>query len=652
MYFLKVQKVPKNKHWKEKIMPNSFYVTSPIYYPNAAPHVGTAYTAIICDVMARYRRIMGYDVSFMTGLDEHGQKIQESAEKNGYTPQKWVDKMSLNFTSLWEKLNISNTDFLRTTQQRHIKSVKEIVRRVYEKGGIYKGEYIGKYSVSEETFVPENQLVDGKYMGKEVIDVKEESYFFKLSEYGEKLLNHIEENPGFIKPEGKKNEVIAFIKQGLQDLSISRTTFDWGIPLELEKGHIIYVWFDALTVYLTGAGFMSDSLEFEKRWENGETVHVIGKDILRFHTIIWPAMLMAAGIKLPDTVGVHGWWTVEGEKMSKSLGNVVHPEEEISKYGLDAFRYYLMREATFGHDADYSKKAMVQRINSDLANDLGNLLNRTIGMQKKYFDSEVVLNKVEEDIDLEISEFWKKTVEDVDSHINEFQFSEALKDIWKFISRMNKYIDECKPWILAKEVEKKDRLSTVMYNLVESLYRISILISPFMPDTAKKMAVQLGLDIEPGNVKLSDIEKWGVYPQGNRLGEAVPLFPRMEIEEKEKSEYKIDLKIENPIKIEDFSKIEIKVVEIEKVFKVEGSDKLLKFIVNTGKEKRQIISGVAKFYKDEGTLVGKKVAAVLNLEPVTLKGELSQGMLLTTAEKKKIGLMEINSGVKIGTVIK
>ena len=487
-------------------MSDSFYLTTPIYHPNAAPHVGTAYTTIICDVIARYKRIKGYDVSFMTGVDEHGQKIQEAAEKNGFTPQQWVDKMSLNFTSLWEKLNISNTDYLRTTQERHINSVKEIIKRVHEKGDIYRGEYVGKYSGSEETFVPENQLVDGKYMGKEVIDVKEASYFFKLSKYENALLKYIDEHPDFIKPESKKNEVVAFIKQGLQDLSISRTTFDWGIPLELEEGHVIYVWFDALTVYLTGAGFQKDEKEFEKRWTNGRVTHLIGKDILRFHAIIWPAMLMSAGIKLPDTVAAHGWWTVEGEKMSKSLGNVVNPEEEVQKYGLDAFRYYLMREATFGQDADYSKKAMIQRINSDLANDLGNLLNRTIGMQKKYFDSKVVLNKVEDKYDTEIKELWKETLVNLDNHMNEFQFSEALKDIWKFIGRMNKYIDECEPWNLAKDEGKRDRLSTVMYNLVEGLYKIAVLIMPFMPDTAEKMIGQLGLDLNPEEIKIEKVK--------------------------------------------------------------------------------------------------------------------------------------------------
>ena len=633
-------------------MPKSFYITTPIYYPNAAPHVGTAYSTIVCDVVARYKRLTGYDVKFLTGVDEHGQKIQEAADKNGYTPQQWVDKMSLNFTTLWEKLNISNTDFMRTTQERHINSVREIVKRVNDNGDIYKGEYWGKYCVSEETFVPENQLVDGKYMGKEVIDVKEVSYFFKLSKYEDALLKYIEEHPEFIKPEGKKNEVVAFIKQGLQDLSISRTTFDWGIPLELEEGHVIYVWFDALTNYLTGAGFAKDPEEFANVWTNGTVNHVIGKDILRFHAIIWPAMLMSAGIKLPETIAAHGWWTVEGEKMSKSLGNVVNPAEEVEKYGLDPFRYYLMREATYGQDADYSKRAMVQRINSDLANDLGNLLNRTIGMQKKYFDSKVVLNEVTDTFDAEIKALWEEVLVNVEKRMNEYQFSEALKEIWKFISRMNKYIDECEPWKLAKDEDSKDRLSTVMYNLVEGLYKIAALISPFMPDTAQKMLNQLGLEVDAEKMKLEDVKAWGAYPVGGKLNAAEPIFPRVEFEEVPKKEYNENLTIENPITIDDFSKVEIKVVEIIKASKIEGADKLLKFIVNTGKEKRQIVSGIAKWYPNEQELVGKKVMAVLNLEPVTLRGELSQGMLLTTTEKKKTKLVIIDNEVKLGTTIR
>lgn len=634
-------------------MSNSFYITTPIYYPNAMPHVGTAYTTIICDVVARYKRLTGYDVKFLTGVDEHGQKIQEAAEKNGYTPQEWVDKMSLNFINLWKELGISNTDFMRTTQERHIKSVREIIKKVNENGDIYKGEYWGKYSVSEETFVPENQLVDGKYMGKEVIDVKEVSYFFRLSKYQDALLKFIEENPNYIKPEGKKNEVIAFIKQGLQDLSISRTTFDWGIPLELEEGHVIYVWFDALTNYITAAGYGENPEKFAEMWTNGTVNHVIGKDILRFHAIIWPAMLMSAGLKITDTVAAHGWWTVEGEKMSKSLGNVVNPSDEIKKYGLDPFRYYLMREATFGQDADYSKKAMVQRINSDLANDLGNLLNRTIGMQKKYFDSKVILKEEVDTFDIEIKELWAEVVKNVEIKMNDYQFSEVLKEIWRFISRMNKYIDECEPWKLAKDENSKDRLSTVMYNLVEASYKISVMISPFMPTTATKMAKQLGLDIDFDKLQLSNVLEWGAYPVGNVLNNAEPIFPRVEFTEDElKVEYNENLKIENPITIDDFNKIKINVVEIEKVNKIDGADRLLKFIVNTGTEKRQIISGIAKWYPNERELVGKKVMAILNLEPVSLKGEISQGMLLTTTEKKKTKLIMIDEMVKIGTIIK
>lgn len=634
-------------------MSNSFYITTPIYYPNAMPHVGTAYTTIICDVVARYKRLTGYDVKFLTGVDEHGQKIQEAAEKNGYTPQEWVDKMSLNFINLWKELGISNTDFMRTTQERHIKSVREIIKKVNENGDIYKGEYWGKYSVSEETFVPENQLVDGKYMGKEVIDVKEVSYFFRLSKYQDALLKFIDENPNYIKPEGKKNEVIAFIKQGLQDLSISRTTFDWGIPLELEEGHVIYVWFDALTNYITAAGYGDNPEKFAEMWTNGTVNHVIGKDILRFHAIIWPAMLMSAGLKITDTVAAHGWWTVEGEKMSKSLGNVVNPSEEIKKYGLDPFRYYLMREATFGQDADYSKKAMVQRINSDLANDLGNLLNRTIGMQKKYFNSKVILNEEVNTFDIEIKELWSEVVKNVEIKMNDYQFSEVLKEIWRFISRMNKYIDECEPWKLAKDENSKDRLSTVMYNLVEALYKISVMISPFMPTTATKMAKQLGLDIDFDKLQLSNVLEWGAYPVGNVLNNAEPIFPRVEfIEEESKVEYNENLQIDNPISIDYFNKIKINVVEIEKVSKIEGADKLLKFIVNTGTEKRQIISGIAKFYQNEQELIGKKVMAILNLEPVVLRNELSQGMLLTTTEKKKTKLVIIDETVKTGTIIK
>ena len=624
----------------------NFYITTPIYYPNAKPHIGTAYTTVICDVVSRYKRLKGYDVRFITGIDEHGQKIEESAKKNNVTPQQWVDKMKEDFVNLWDKLNIDYNYFVRTTDSNHEYTVDTVIQKVYDNGKIYSGEYIGKYSVSEETFVTESQLVDGKYMGKEVIDMAEKSYFFKLSEYQDKLLEFYENHPDFIKPVSRRNEVISFIKQGLQDLSISRTTFDWGIPLKLEKGHIVYVWFDALNSYLTAAGYGSEL--FNEFWNNGEVVHVIGKDILRFHAIIWPAMLMAAGYKLPDVLAVHGWWTIDGEKMSKSLGNVVDPLEEIEKYGLDQFRYFLLREATFGQDADYSKKAVIQRINSDLANDLGNLLNRVLGMQAKYFDSVVYKYDVKSELDNELIELWKETLFTVDNMYNDYNFSEMLKSIWKFISRLNKYIDESEPWTLYKE-GNIERLKAVLYNLIEGISKVALLVYPVMPDSSQNILYQLGLDIKVSSIKLGDYTEWGIYSDGNKLGESKVLFPRIEVP---KSEFEEELVIQNPIDIEDFNKVEIKVVEIKKVYRVPESDALLRFIVDTGKELRQIVSGIAKHYKNEQELVGIKVMAVLNLKPIELKGIVSQGMLLTTTEKKKTKLVVIDENVKVSTIIK
>lgn len=620
------------------------YITTPIYYPNAKAHIGTAYTTIICDVLARYERLYGNKVVFTTGLDEHGQKIQESALKNNVTPQQWVDKMSEDFESLWKLLKISNDDYIRTTQDRHLNTVKEVIKKVYENGDIYAGEYKGKYCVSEETFVTESQLVDGKYLGKEVIEVSEPTYFFRLSKYADKLLKYYDEHPNFILPKHRKNEVVSFISQGLQDLSISRTTFTWGIPLELDDKHIIYVWFDALNSYLTGANYSNEE-KFNEIWNNGEVIHFIGKDILRFHAIIWPAMLMSAGIKLPTSVAAHGWWTVNGEKMSKSLGNVVDPIEEVEKYGVDAFRYYLIRESTFGLDADYSQKAVITRINSDLANDLGNLLNRTLGMQKKYFGDIVLEPSKNEEVEDEVNSLYNETVEKVYEKLQELNFSESLRVIWKLISRMNKYIDETEPWILAKN-ENNDRLRTVMYTLFNMIYKIGHLISPVLVDSSQEILKQIGIN---DNINSKNIYEIGNYPVNTVIGQASPIFPRIEVK---KSEYEEDLKIQNPINIDDFSKVNINVVEILDVKKVENSDKLLKFIVNTGTEKRQILSGIAKYYDNINELVGKKVLAVLNLNPVKLVNELSQGMLLTTNEKKKVSLIFIDSDVKVGAKVK
>ena len=636
-------------------MEKNFFVSTPIYYVNGDPHVGSAYTTIAADVINRFNKAMGMDTYFMTGLDEHGQKVEEAAKKNGFTPQGWTDKMTPNFKNMWTALNIKYDDFIRTTEDRHKKAVKNILKVVHEKGDIYKGEYEGKYCVSCETFYPENQLNGSNNCpdcGKELILLKEESYFFKMSKYADQLLKHIDENPDFILPHSRRNEVIAFIKQGLQDLSISRNTFTWGIPIDFAPGHITYVWFDALTNYLTSAGYTNNDEHFDKFWNKSRVVHLIGKDIIRFHAIIWPCMLLSAGIKLPDSIVAHGWWTSEGEKMSKSKNNVVNPYDEIKKYGVDAFRYYLLREASFGTDGDYSTKGVVGRLNSDLANDLGNLLNRTLGMYKKYFGGIIVASNENEPIDNEIKSMFDETVTEINRYMYYFEFSKALETLWKFISRLNKYIDETMPWALAKDETKKLRLAAVMNILCEGLYKIAFFIAPFMPESAQKISAQLGIEKDITNLRFDDIKEWNVFKDGHKLGEASPIFPRIEIEKEEEKPAKKELKIENPIDIKEFDKVQIKVVEILDVDKVEGADKLLKFKVFDGEFERQIISGIAKFYPDYKKLIGEKVMAVANLKFTKLKGELSQGMLLTTEDKNGIALVRIDKNVQTGAIIK
>ncbi|WP_448819897.1 methionine--tRNA ligase [Cetobacterium sp.] len=640
-------------------MSKNFYVTTPIYYVNGDPHVGSAYTTIAADVLARYKKSKGFDVFFLTGTDEHGQKVEEAAKMRDLTPQAWTDSMAPRFIEMWKALDINYTDFIRTTESRHKDAVKKIIKTVYDKGDIYKGEYEGKYCVSCETFVPENQIVNGNHCpdcGKELRTVKEESYFFKMSKYQEALLKHIETHSDFILPHSRKNEVISFIKQGLQDLSISRNTFEWGIPIEFAPGHITYVWFDALTNYLTAVGYENNPELFDKFWNNGEVVHLLGKDILRFHAIIWPCMLLSAGIKLPNKIVAHGWWTSEGEKMSKSKGNVVAPLDEIAKYGVDAFRYCLMREVNFGNDGDYSTPSIVTRINSDLANDLGNLLNRTLGMYGKYFNGVVVKGESFEAIDDTVITLWNETVVSVDYHMNRVEFSRALEAIWKFISRMNKYVDETAPWLLVKDKEKNERLATVMNFLVQSLYKVAVLTAPYMPTASQKIWNQLGFSNDISKASLDSVDGWNLLNEGHKLGNAEPIFPRLEIEKKEVKKDSLaineELKIENPIDISDFDKIDIQVVEILEASNIEGADKLLKFKVKTATEVRQIVSGVAKYYPTPSELIGKKVLAILNLPPVTLRGVLSQGMLLSSTEKKRLKLVEVDSSVKIGSKIK
>lgn len=638
-------------------MSKNFYVTTPIYYVNGDPHVGSAYTTIAADVIARYKKTMGYDVFFLTGTDEHGQKVEETAKQKGYTPQEWTDIMAPKFVEMWKALNIEYTDFIRTTEPRHKEAVKKILKKVYENGDIYKGEYSGKYCVSCETFVPENQIVNGNHCpdcGKELRVVKEESYFFKMSKYQDALLAHIDSHPDFILPRSRKNEVVSFIKQGLQDLSISRNTFEWGIPIEFAPGHITYVWFDALTNYLTAVGYENNPELFDKFWTNGEVVHLLGKDIVRFHAIIWPCMLLSAGVKLPDNIVAHGWWTSEGEKMSKSKGNVVDPVAETKKYGVDAFRYCLLREVQFGNDGDYSTKSVVTRINSDLANDLGNLLNRTLGMYKKYFNGVIAAGTTRDTFDDEIENLWNETLKEVTEQMNIVQFSKSLEAIWKFISRLNKYIDETMPWALAKDEDKKDRLAVVMNHLVNGLYKTAVMIYPCMPTAAQKIWDQLGVQKPVRDAKVVEVEGWDLLPAGHVLGNAEPIFPRLDLEalEPKKDPMAIDpeLVIENAVDISEFDKLKIQVVEILEAGKIAGADKLLKFKVSVGDHARQIVSGIAKSYPEPEKLVGKKVLAITNLKTVKLRGEVSQGMLLSTEDKVNgLKLVEVDKSVVVGS---
>lgn len=642
-----------------------YFITTPIYYPSAKLHIGHTYCTSIADTMARFKRLAGYDVKFLTGSDEHGQKIQRAAEAMGVTPLEYTTNIVKGFQTLWEKMNISNDDFIRTTEERHKKVVQYLFQKSYDKGDIYKSSYEGWYCTPCETFWTEQKLGENHTCpdcGRPVERVQEESYFFKMSNYADRWLKFIEENPDFIQPESRRNEMIQFVKQGLEDLCVSRTSFDWGIPVPFDPKHVIYVWFDALVNYVTAAGLLDNPEDYKKYWP--ADLHLVGKEIVRFHTIIWPIMLMSLDMPLPKKVFGHGWLIVDGTKMSKSLGNVVDPIPLIDTYGSDALRYYLLTEIQLGNDGNFTLPNFVQRINSDLANDLGNLLNRTVAMILKYHGGKISAEGSLQAIDKELEEMAVATAKEYEALMEDMQINKALKVVWQFIGRTNKYIDETMPWVLAKSEAAADveRLQVVMYHLAEALRIIAILVSPVIPIGAPKIWEQLGLT-GFGQASLADAKVWGAISSGTMVQKGEPIYPRFEMPEmvetpaeevtpaEEAAEVPAPPALKENIEYDDFAKLDLRVAKVLTCEKIKKSKKLLKFTLDLGFTQRTVVSGISQYYEPE-ELIGKKVIYLANLAPKKLMGVESEGMILSASDTlENLEVTSIDAIVE-GSVVK